>query len=96
MTPIPGCFFLDTGKLDLKLAGLASVEVELVHKGEVLARLGRFGPGFALPGQVKIVLNEPAARQTLRPILLAGYELRFLSPQGKSLFQQAVQLETTR
>ena len=89
----PNCFYLDTGKINLKLAGLAAVEVELVRGEEVIAKLGKFGAGLALPGMVKIVLHEPASRQAS---ILAGYELRFLSLQGRNLFRQEVQLEKTR
>ena len=92
----PGYYYLDTNQFNLELAGLPAVEVELVRGQEVLAKLGKFGPGLPLPGLVTVMLKEPALGRSPQPNLQAGYELRILSPQGKNICQQPVQIKKVK
>ncbi|GEM_PF-1896366 len=91
----PMCFSLDPKQIKFDSEGPLVFDVELLRNGVVLAKLGRFGPRLAVPGPVKIVLEqEPRGRMMKR--LPPKYELRFLSTKGEVLHREVIQLEMAK
>jgi hypothetical protein len=90
----PMCFHLNPGDLKFDPADQGPVILEIVRGSQVLARLGRFGRGLAVPGPVQITLDQEGHGLLMRR--QQGFELRILSARGAILHTQAIQLELAR
>lgn len=90
----PMCFQIDPRELKFEPVDQEPVTIEIVRGRQVLARLGKFGRGLALPGLVRIVFDQESHGFLMKR--RQGFELRIISAQGKIIHQQAIQLEIAR
>lgn len=91
----PRCFKIDPVKLKINPEFLTGpVTVEIMQGNRLVAKLGKFSPGKAMPGpvQIKLTKEQKLAIKNRQ----AGYRLRILSADGRVLQENAVQLVVTR
>jgi hypothetical protein len=91
----PMCFQIDPRELKFDPMSVKEPITIVITRGRhIFAKLGKFGPKLALPGQVLVRLDEEQHKFIKNR--RHGFELRVISADGKILHQQAVQLEIVR
>lgn len=83
----PRCFYFDPRSI--KFAGVRVLELQLVCGGQMLAKLGRFSLEKISAAPVKIVLADETGFSKRRQ----GFEIHALTPGGKLIHKQAIEVE---
>jgi hypothetical protein len=87
----PMCFQIDPRELKFDPVDVEPVRIVIARGRHIFAKLGNFGRGLALPGPVRIRLDQQNHDFIMNR--QPGFELRVISADGRILHQQAIQLE---